>query len=100
MAPLPRQSVKAGQEARKLEDIYAPIAKDLALNEEQIRKALGSGNDMVAEMVAHVTQNMGKRVRSALVLLCNQAPGPALTRAGHDAGRGGGAHPQRHPHPR
>jgi geranylgeranyl pyrophosphate synthase len=73
MAPLPRQSAKAGQEARKLEDIYAPIAKDLALNEEQIRKALGSGNDTVAEMVAHLTQNMGKRVRSALVLLCNQA---------------------------
>jgi geranylgeranyl pyrophosphate synthase len=45
----------------------------MAANEEQIRLALLSQNQTVAEMASQITHSLGKRVRSALLMLCYQA---------------------------
>ncbi len=60
-------------QASSLEEIYAPVAAEMDRNEEGIHRVLASANGTVSEMAAHITRSLGKRVRSALVLLSYRA---------------------------
>jgi len=67
-------SVAAGtQPAHKIEQIYAPILEDLKRTEKLFEDVLATDNTFVLDMVKHLGQNLGKRVRSALVMLSYRA---------------------------
>jgi geranylgeranyl pyrophosphate synthase len=56
-----------------LDAIYAPVQNSMDEVEQRLEVSLSSDTPAVAEMVAHIQKGMGKRVRSALVLLCARA---------------------------
>lgn len=58
-----------------LEQLYRPIAKDLARAEEILRDELDSKVDFVAELTQRVRLYEGKRIRPALLLLAGKACG-------------------------
>ncbi len=58
-----------------LDDIYGPIQEELRGAEELFKKVLASDNEFVRQMVEHLGQSSGKRMRAALVLLTAKACG-------------------------
>ncbi len=63
---------------RRLADVYAPIAAELAEAERIFAAELGSRHAFVRQLVNHCADFRGKRLRPALVLLTGKACG-ALT---------------------
>lgn len=70
--PILRQPEEA---RRKLADIYAPIAEDLAEAERIFASELTSQSSFVQRLVEHSADFRGKRLRPALVLLVARACG-------------------------
>jgi len=58
-----------------LEQIYRPIAAEMAEFERRLAGCLESASKFVGELVAHATRNAGKRFRPALLFLAGRAAG-------------------------
>ncbi len=56
-----------------VDQIYAPVASDLKRVDALFEEVLATDNEFVLDMVKHLGQNLGKRVRSALTLLSFRA---------------------------
>ncbi len=57
------------------EELYAPVAEELAQAEEFLRQIAESGSPIVREVASHTMGVGGKRLRPVLVLLCARACG-------------------------
>ena len=66
---------KPEETRRRLADVYAPIAEELAESERIFAEELGSRSEIVQRLVSHCADYHGKRLRPALVLLAAQACG-------------------------
>ena len=69
-APGTMQAVSTPQ---GLKHIYSPIESELARTEGLFEEVLATDNQFVLDMVRYLGQTLGKRVRTALVLLTYQA---------------------------
>src|SRR5271168_4550426 len=70
-----RPMLEVAESRRKLSDLYAPIARELAEAERIFQSELGSRFPFVQQLVEHCGDFQGKRLRPALVLLSGQACG-------------------------
>jgi octaprenyl-diphosphate synthase len=61
--------------ARTYQEVVARFAPDLAAIEEQILANLGSRNELLEAMAAHVVRSGGKRLRPLLVIVCARMSG-------------------------
>jgi octaprenyl-diphosphate synthase len=67
--------LKPDEVRRRLDDVYSPIAAELAEAERIFAAELGSRYPFVQQMVEHCADFRGKRLRPALLLLCGRACG-------------------------
>ena len=70
-----RPMLELAESRRKLSDLYAPIAQELAESERIFQSELGSQFPFVQQLVEHCGDFQGKRLRPALVLLSGKACG-------------------------
>ena len=70
-----RPMLELAESRRKLSDLYAPIARELAEAERIFQSELGSQFPFVQQLIEHCGDFQGKRLRPALVLLSGQACG-------------------------
>jgi octaprenyl-diphosphate synthase len=75
----------ATESAREAPDLYGPIARDLEDVERVLAQTLANPAPAVAELVRHVSQYRGKRLRPALLLLVARSCG-RVTPAHHVLG--------------
>jgi len=72
---LDRKSVEAYRE--QLKSAMVPIAEELVLVEQMLRRELHNAQPSIAEMLTYVSELGGKRLRPCLVLLAAKAAGRA-----------------------
>jgi octaprenyl-diphosphate synthase len=70
-----RPMLELAESRRKLSDLYAPIARELAESERIFQSELGSQFPFVQQLVEHCGDFQGKRLRPALLLLSGKACG-------------------------
>jgi octaprenyl-diphosphate synthase len=71
-APVPREGRAATPD---LAGILAPVAADLVLVEQELRKSLGSDIEIIRVIGQYLSEGGGKRIRPALHLLCARMSG-------------------------
>ncbi|PIU40452.1 MAG: hypothetical protein COT00_01640 [Candidatus Omnitrophica bacterium CG07_land_8_20_14_0_80_50_8] len=64
-----------------LNDIYAPIDRDLKLFSEQLKEALVSTDPLICQIHSHLLAMSGKFLRPALTILCSKIEGKENPRA-------------------
>lgn len=72
-----KQAVQ-GKTGLDLGRIYAPIQPEMDLIEKRIREDLASGHGIINELVDHISQFQGKRLRPGLVLFSARGCGGAV----------------------
>ncbi len=60
-----------------LQEIYAPVEKELSIFAEALKKELASGDPLIQEIHGHLLQMTGKHLRPALVILSSKLEGKA-----------------------
>ncbi len=58
-----------------LDRIFAPVGKDLSSFEEALKEVLCSDSSLIYNVVEHILNGKGKRLRPALVFLCSRICG-------------------------
>jgi len=62
-------------DSQPLDELYAPIAADLAQSESLFEQELASDVEFIRQLCSHIREYRGKRLRPALLLLSGQACG-------------------------
>jgi octaprenyl-diphosphate synthase len=62
-----------------LQDLYAPIQKDLERLDSFLRAEFKSEEPFIGQLLAHISRYRGKQIRPALLLLAGRFSGPDVT---------------------